>query len=274
MYHGEEVPGFPQHPHRGFETITATLSGIIDHSDSMGNAGRYGEGDVQWMTAGAGVVHGEMFPLTNTKGPNPLRFFQIWLNLPAKHKMADPEFVMHWAHLVPKVEADGVVARVWAGAINGTKALDPCCKSWAMEEENELGIWHVKVPPGKSMALPATGADTNRNVYYIEGEAAVVAGRAFKDVRVIVTTAGGAEVTLAVPGSATVASEFLILQGKPIGEPVVQHGPFVMNTDAEIKQAFADYRRDQFGGWPWPEDAMTFGDKGRFALQGGVETTP
>lgn len=94
MYHGDRIPGFPQHPHRGFETLTATLTGIIDHSDSMGNAGRYGNGDLQWMTAGAGIVHGENFPLINKDTVNPLRLFQIWLNLPAKSKMVTPAFVM------------------------------------------------------------------------------------------------------------------------------------------------------------------------------------
>ena len=96
MYHGDKIPGFPQHPHRGFETITATLDGIIDHTDSMGNAGRYGDGDLQWMTAGKGVVHGEMFPLIHQDKENPTRFFQVWLNLPSKHKFTEPAFVMHW----------------------------------------------------------------------------------------------------------------------------------------------------------------------------------
>eukprot|EP00242_Pyramimonas_sp_CCMP2087_P012583 CAMPEP_0198221842 /NCGR_PEP_ID=MMETSP1445-20131203/85534_1 /TAXON_ID=36898 /ORGANISM="Pyramimonas sp., Strain CCMP2087" /LENGTH=144 /DNA_ID=CAMNT_0043900143 /DNA_START=187 /DNA_END=618 /DNA_ORIENTATION=+ len=87
MYHGDKVPGFPCHPHRGFETITATVTGLIDHTDSKGNAGRYGHGDLQWMTAGSGVQHGEMFPLVNDSAPNPTRFFQLWLNLPKASKM-------------------------------------------------------------------------------------------------------------------------------------------------------------------------------------------
>ncbi len=121
MYHGERIPGmqprlnmfsedaslsqmwagFPQHPHRGLETVTATLEGIIDHSDSMGNAGRYGGGDLQWMTAGSGIVHGEMFPLINQDAPNRLRLFQIWLNLPKKSKMTNPGFAMvRLTHLI------------------------------------------------------------------------------------------------------------------------------------------------------------------------------
>ena len=101
MYHGERTPGFPQHPHRGFETLTATLEGLIDHTDSLGCGGRYGGGDLQWMTAGKGIVHGENFPLVNDKGPNTCRLFQIWLNLPAAKKMSDPTYVMHWNEKIP-----------------------------------------------------------------------------------------------------------------------------------------------------------------------------
>src|SRR5690606_6275356 len=104
MYHGENVPGFPSHPHRGFETVTIATKGLIDHADSLGAAGRFGNGDVQWMTAGRGVQHSEMFPLLNTKDRNPVELFQIWLNLPKKSKMAQPYFSMLWADQVPLVE--------------------------------------------------------------------------------------------------------------------------------------------------------------------------
>ena len=104
MYHGERVPGFPQHPHRGFETVTVARQGFIDHSDSLGASARFGEGDLQWMTAGRGIVHSEMFPLLQQEADNPTELFQIWLNLPARSKMVDPYFSMFWRHHIPSLK--------------------------------------------------------------------------------------------------------------------------------------------------------------------------
>ena len=122
MYHGNTIPGFPYHPHRGFETITIVNKGFCDHSDSLGAAGRFGEGDVQWMTAGKGIVHSEMFPLLDQTKDNPTRFFQIWLNLPARSKMVPPSFAMFWADQVPKHIDDKVEVTVWAGHYFGVEA--------------------------------------------------------------------------------------------------------------------------------------------------------
>jgi hypothetical protein len=105
MYHGSTVPGFPAHPHRGFETVTIVRKGLIDHADSLGAKARFGRGDVQWLTAGQGVVHSEMFPLLKQDEPNPLELFQIWLNLPAHNKMARPHFTMFWAPDIPRLQA-------------------------------------------------------------------------------------------------------------------------------------------------------------------------
>src|SRR5690606_4636634 len=102
MYHGQVVPGFPQHPHRGFETVTVVRRGLLDHADSLGAAARYGGGDVQWLTAGAGILHAEMFPLLDQEGPNPVELFQIWLNLPREDKFADPHFAMLWSESIPR----------------------------------------------------------------------------------------------------------------------------------------------------------------------------
>ena len=103
MYHGSIVPGFPQHPHRGFETVTYVRQGFIDHSDSLGATARFGRGDVQWLTAGSGIVHCEMFPLLDRTGPNTTELFQIWLNLPSEDKMVDPYFTMQWGEEIPRL---------------------------------------------------------------------------------------------------------------------------------------------------------------------------
>src|SRR3954464_14148572 len=136
MYHGLTVPGFPGHPHRGFETVTFVRRGLIDHSDSLGAAARFGRGDVQWLTAGKGVVHAEMFPLLDRDAPNPLELFQIWLNLPAANKLDQPYFTMMWDDDIPKAEivdeaGHRVVLRVIAGAVAGITPPTPPPSSWA-----------------------------------------------------------------------------------------------------------------------------------------------
>lgn len=277
MYHGDDIPGFPQHPHRGFETLAATTQGIIDHSDSGGNAGRYGNGDLQWMTAGKGVVHGEMFPLINSNAPNTLQLFQIWLNLPAKSKMVEPAFTMHWAEEIPRFRSEDGRASVtvWAGTFNGISSLKPTPDSYANNLDAEVGVWFIQLQPGGRITVPpaAGGRAVNRKAYFVEGSALSVGNQSVKPSSEI-TLAADLPAELINTHSSAVA-EVLVLQGKPIGEPVAQQGPFVMNTNAEIQQAFADNRRTQFGGWPWPKDAMVFpADKPRFALSDGKEYYP
>lgn len=287
MYHGGRVPGFPQHPHRGFETLTATIEGTIDHADSMGNAGRYGGGDLQWMSAGKGIVHGEMFPLLHPDKPNTLHLFQIWLNLRAVDKMTDPHFIMHWAENIPQLQTEDGLARVtvWAGALNGAQPLDPPPKSYAQVDHSEVAVWFLRLQPGGSYTLPpaAGGSDINRSIYWFHGPAASIGGRDLeKHYRVDVDASQPCLCAHPSSSSTTTSSNdddnetyFLVLQGRPIGEPVVQHGPFVMNTQEEIMQAFQDYQRTQFGGWPWPEDGYCHPrDKGRFALLNGTHTYP
>lgn len=280
MYHGSKVPGFPMHPHRGFETITATIEGLIDHADSAGNGGRYGEGDLQWMTAGRGIVHSEMFPLLKTDEYNPTRFFQIWLNLPAKSKMAPPSFAMFWNTEVPKYESEDGKAKatIWVGqnylGIKTNNAPPP--DSWATDTSNDVALVHITLQPGAKFTLPKAHEPTvNRSLYYIEGPSGMLVDGKAIDRKQSLTMDPTEEIVLELPSDASEAGEFLWMQGKPIEEPVAQHGPFVMNTRQEIMQAFMDYRETQFGGWPWPREDMVFpADKGRFALAGGVETRP
>lgn len=267
MYHGRNVPGFPGHPHRGFETVTVVRTGFVDHTDSQGASGRYGNGDVQWMTAGKGVQHAEMFPLIKEKEDNPLELFQIWLNLPKANKFVEPHFKMLWSEGIPVIEekdenGKAIYAEVVAGVLQGEKAPTPPPNSWATPKENEVAIWNIRLEAGAKWTLPAASEGVNRKVYFYKGDVLNVADTEIPFYH-------GAEVRAEVELELTAGKEdasILILQGKPIGEPVVQHGPFVMNTREEIKQAFSDYQKDHFGGWPWDSaDPVHPRTKGRFA---------
>jgi hypothetical protein len=267
MYHGDAVPGFPQHPHRGFETVTVVRRGLIDHSDSLGAAARYGQGDVQWLTAGKGIVHAEMFPLLEQGAPNPLELFQIWLNLPAADKMADPHFTMLWSTKIPRhVERDAAgketEVTVVAGRLGDLAPPAPPPRSWASRPDSDIAIWTIKMAPGARFTLPPGARGSNRTLYFFRGSALTIGDRSIPPRQAIELRADVAAQLTNGPEEA----EFLMLQGRPIGEPVAQHGPFVMNTTAEIQQAFNDYRRTQFGGWRWPSDEPVHGrEEGRFA---------
>jgi len=280
MYHGMTVPGFPSHPHRGFETVTIVRKGLIDHSDSLGATARFGGGDVQWLTAGRGIVHAEMFPLLDAAAPNPLELFQIWLNLPARSKMAEPHFTMLWSQDIPhqvSTDNEGRTTEVAciAGRLSGGVNVGPLAPppdSWAAQPEADLAIWTLKMASGARWSLPpAAGDRTRRKLYFFKGGSVSIDGQAIKQHAAIELPATQSVELLNGPEP----SEFLLLQGRPIGEPVAQYGPFVMNTQQELQQAFADYRRTEFGGWPWSDNAPVHGpDRVRFAkhADGRVET--
>lgn len=279
MYHGHTVPGFPAHPHRGFETVTVVRRGLIDHADSLGAAARFGRGDAQWVTAGAGIVHSEMFPLLDREHPNTFDFFQIWLNLPSADKMAPPHFAMLWRESVPRLErvdAQGrrAVVTVVAGAFEGERPPPPPPRSWASREEADVAIWTIDLEPGATITLPPVeGERTQRTLYFYEGDELRI-GDHGQSTHGAIAVHGDRPLTLEA-GSQPVA--LLMLQGRPIGEPVAQHGPFVMNHRAELVQAFVDYQETRFGGWPWESDAPVHPrEEGRFArhADGRVERMP
>jgi quercetin 2,3-dioxygenase len=273
MYHGQKIPGFPGHPHRGFETVTAVERGYVDHADSMGAAGRYANGDVQWMTAGAGVQHSEMFPLldknTNEDGSidNSMELFQIWLNLPSKNKFAKPHFTMHWNEKIPVLnlkDESGKSTRlkIISGDYKGTKGQNPPPDSWAADPNNHVWIWVIDMEPGSKFSIPATESGLNRNLYYYGGEGANVGEQKLSS---NYRHAFASDAEIEIQAGSNTNSKFLLLQGRPIAEPVVQYGPFVMNTQEEIQQAFQDYRATQFGGWPWESYDVVHTGKERFA---------
>lgn len=264
MYHGSTVPGFPSHPHRGFETVTVVRRGLLDHADSMGAAARYGDGDVQWLTAGAGIQHAEMFPLLRQDTDNPVELFQIWLNLPKKNKFAKPHFSMFWSNEVPKQinQQPGVELTVVAGQHGELSPPAPPPESWAADPANEVAIWTLKLDADSKCTLPPASPGTMRSLYFFDGQTLGVSGQSV-GVGNRIDVSAQYPVTLQNGG---VAAQVLVLQGKPIGEPVVQHGPFVMNSVDEIRQAIMDYQRTQFGGWPWERRDPVHGtERRRFA---------
>jgi quercetin 2,3-dioxygenase len=268
MYHGEVVPGFPGHPHRGFETVTIVRRGLIDHSDSLGAAARFGSGDTQWLTAGAGIMHSEMFPLLEREKPNHLELFQIWLNLPAADKLVPPHFAMLWTRDIPRCTFHDDAKKltevtVIAGELDGKRPPAPPPRSWAARSDTDVAIWTIRMQAGAKWTLPpAKHPEAVRTLYFFTGSMLRVDGEEVREHvglvvesdRDLVLEAGDSDV------------DILMLQGRPIGEPVVQHGPFVMNRREEIQRAMLDYQQTRFGGWPWPsEDPVHARDAGRFA---------
>jgi len=276
MYHGMEVPGFPRHPHRGFETVTLVRHGLVDHSDSMGAAARYGDGDVQWLTAGDGIMHAEMFPLLRRFEPNPTDFFQIWVNLPAARKRVAPHFSMFWRQMIPVVESRDDAGRsttvtVVAGRYQEHIAPAPPPNSWAASD-NDVAIWTIDLSAKASWTLPAARADSRRSLYVVSGS-----GIRVGDQTIGVHSKVDLKADEATPMNELGAgTELLLLQGRPIGERVVKYGPFVMNTREEIQEAMRDYQRTRFGDWSWDRDDPIHGSEyKRFArLIDGTEDVP
>jgi quercetin 2,3-dioxygenase len=278
MYHGKQIPGFPGHPHMGFETITFVKQGFVDHADSMGAKGRYGNGDVQWMTAGRGVQHSEMFPLLETNAPNTLELFQIWLNLAGENKQCTPHINMMWNENVPIVEeTDNKGNKSWTKVIHGTYkntvSLDANPHSWAANPENEVGIWQIKLAPNAQIILPPSLQDINRCIYIYQGEGVGVNGQILNNMHACEINSM-AEIRLQ---NGNQFGEVLVLQGKPIKDNVIQYGPFVTRTEGELKRVLSVYHATEFGGWPWPLHEMTHGkEKRRFAqhADGSIEEKP
>ena len=227
--------------------------------------------------AGRGIVHAEMFPLLDEDRPNPLELFQIWLNLPAADKMAEPHFTMLWSENTPTVRATDddsrtVEVTVVAGRLGDVEPPSPSPASWASRPECELAIWHLRFDPGARWTMPAaTGPDTVRTLYVFQGDGLRIDGEEVGGSTAALVRSDR-DVGLEAGGDV----EVLLLQGRPISEPQAHYGPFVMNTEAELEAAFADYRRTRFGGWPWPQPGPVHGrEQRRFARRpDGTSDTP
>ena len=272
MYHGKTVPGFPVHPHRGFETVTITQEGLVDHFDSTGAKGRYGNGDVQWLTTGKGCQHSEMFPLLNKERENRAEIFQIWLNLPAKNKFANPYFKMFWSEDIPMIYLQDrkVEIKLITGQYNNQNSIKPAPNSWAANPSNNVRIMVVTMEPNSEFKLDKVSSTLNRNIYFYDGEDDIKIDNQEIRANYRVKLDGNNDVSI-VNGNSKV--KILLLEGEPINEPVVQYGPFVMNTKAEIQQTIKEYQRTRFGGWKWDSNAPINGRQdGRFASISETET--
>ncbi|MFV0467127.1 MAG: pirin family protein [Lachnospiraceae bacterium] len=268
MYYGDKISGFPVHPHRGFETVTIVTKGLVDHADGSGAGGRYGFGDVQWMTAGSGMQHSEMFPLEFQDKDNPFELFQIWLNLPAAKKFVDPYYKMIWNEEIPTVttiaeNGNKAAVRILNGTYHEHKFIHANPDSWAADPYNHVNILLIRLEQGTSVTLHSVPHDVTRTIYFYEGKTLSV-----DETEVHVETYhvldGTQNVTL-TNNSVSVA-HILLLDGRPIDEPIMAYGPFVMNTYEEIERAYSDYHATQFGGWPWKDDGPVYDrSEGRFA---------
>lgn len=251
MYHGTKVPGFPAHPHSGFETVSIVTKGLVDHSDSLGAAGRFGEGDVQWLTSGKGVQHAEMFPLLN-KDSNPFEIFQIWLNLPKESKKVDPHYKMLWKEDIPKIKIQdkhgkATYLNLIAGKYNNQLALSPTPDSWAADPKNHVQIWTFKMDPNATFKIPSISEDVTRSLYFYDGETIKISdAEIMKNHFVELNSENDIEII-----NGPIKGCFLFLQGRPINEPTLQYGPFVANSRKELQETMQNYQQTEFGGWPW-----------------------
>ena len=271
MYYGDIVPGFPEHPHTGFETITLVEQGTVDHFDSLGNGGRYGAGDVQWLSTGSGVEHCEMFPLLHEHQPNPFELFQIWFNSSPAQKKAPPDYKMFWREDIPHVyETDdsGLTAdvRVISGQFKDTAAISRPPNSWAAASENRVNIYLITLPPHAALTVPATTARSNRFGYFYQGSTLSIEDQQIQR-KYLAELKPDADIRLQAGDS---EARILWMEGEPIGEDVAMRGPFVMNTVQELDDAFRRYRATRFGEWPWSNPAPVFDRKQpRFASYDG-----
>ena len=234
VYGPGEGIGAPDHPHRGFETVTYVLDGAMEHEDSHGHRGSLRAGDVQWMTAGAGVIHSEMPAQEIMDNGGRVHGFQIWVNLPKSQKLATPRYQEYASASLPVVTGPGTWARVIAGELDG--------KTSPIETTVPTTMMHVKLDAGASLAIPVP-AGSNAIVHTIDGGGSVEA-TLLADHQVALIANAPARVHLRAGDG---GFEGLVLAGMPLNEPVARYGPFVMNTKAEIETAFRDYQAGRFG---------------------------
>jgi quercetin 2,3-dioxygenase len=243
--------GVGEHPHRGFETVTIVYQGEVAHRDSTGNSGVIGPGDVQWMTAAAGILHDEFHSPAFTRRGGTLEMAQLWVNLPAKHKMSEPRYQGILNAQIPQVSlASGAGSvRVIAGSYGGEKG--PAATF------SDLNVWDVRLRAGHEVefSLPEGHGGA---IAVLRGAIGVNGSRQSEAAELVLLDRGGSKVRIAASADSTL----LLLSGAPIMEPIVGYGPFVMNSKEEIEAAVSDFRTGKFGRMPAPDLAEASGAAG------------
>jgi len=236
-----EAKGAPDHPHRGFETVTYLIDGRFEHKDSQGHSGKLAAGDLQWMTAGSGVIHSEMPEKEFAQTGGRLHGFQLWVNLPRRDKMIKPHYQDIPSANIPVAEsADGrVKVKVIAGEAMGKRAV--------IDTRTPIMYLHFKLQPGAKFTQPVL-QDFNAFAYVFGGSGLLGADeKPAQREQVVLFANNGNEISLKVPGNASSPLDLLLIAGAPLKEPVARYGPFVMNTKEEIYQALEDYRTGRMG---------------------------
>lgn len=232
----DEPRGVGEHPHRGFETVTIAYQGAVDHRDSGGHSGTIFPGDVQWMTAGSGVVHEEKHEREFAQQGGTFEMIQLWVNLPKAHKMTTPRYQGLTSAEIPVVDLGvagsvRVIAGEWSGARGPAETFTP------------VNVFDLRLKGGHRVEVPVPDGH-NAGVVLLKGEVVVNGSHAVKgEAQMALLSAAGNQVLIEAAGDSTV----LVLSGEPIGEPVASYGPFVMNTQAELRQAVEDYRAGRMG---------------------------
>ena len=225
--------GVGEHPHKGFETVTIVYDGEVSHRDSTGGGGTIGTGEVQWMTAGSGVLHEEFHSPGYSKSGGPFRMVQLWVNLPAKHKLTPAKYQAITRDMIQEVAFEGGRARIIAGDFDGT--------SGPASTFTPINLWDVRLEADARVTLPLPAGHTSM-VAVLSGHVQI-AGQGVGEAEIARLSLGGEGVEILADGDAML----LVMTGEPLGEPVFGHGPFVMNTEAEIREAIADFNAGKFG---------------------------
>ncbi len=239
---GATPRGVGSHPHRGFETVTIAYSGEVAHRDSSGGGGIIGEGDVQWMTAGSGLVHDEFHSPAFSQAGGTMHMVQLWVNLPAKDKMTKPGYQAITQADIPQTNTDGLSVRVFAGSLTGYGLQADAIATGAATTFTPMNVWDVRIGAGKTISLPQPEGWTTLLLVQ-SGSVTVNGSKAVSAAQLMMLSRNGTEVEI----TASADTQLLLLAGEPINEPVFGYGPFVMNTRSEIVQAIDDFNAGKFG---------------------------